>query len=82
MKTRIQIKHAYEAPASGDGARFLVDRLWPRGLKKETLQLAGWLRNHWPTPSDAHRIFAWFRYLPREWIPPSLGIEHTEGEAL
>ncbi len=35
----IQIKRAYEAPSKKDGARFLVDRLWPRGVAREALQI-------------------------------------------
>jgi uncharacterized protein YeaO (DUF488 family) len=38
----IRIKRAYEPVASEDGARILIDRLWPRGVKKETLALAEW----------------------------------------
>jgi len=38
----VRIKRAYEAPAPDDGARILIDRLWPRGVKKEALQLADW----------------------------------------
>ena len=63
MKTRIQIKHAYEAPGSADGARFLVDRLWPRGVKKETLQLTGWVRG--ASPSTTLR--KWFNHEPEKW---------------
>ena len=83
MKTRIQIKHAYEAPTSRDGARFLVDRLWPRGVKKKTLQLTGWVReaspsttlrkwfNHEPEkwPAFRHRYFAELKNKPEAWAP-------------
>jgi uncharacterized protein YeaO (DUF488 family) len=50
---RIRTKRVYEAPAKSDGARFLVDRLWPRGMKKEALQMAAWLKE--VAPSDALR---------------------------
>lgn len=63
MKPRIQIKHAYEAPASADGARFLVDRLWPRGVKKEALQLTGWVREVAPTTT----LRKWFNHEPEKW---------------
>lgn len=43
------LKRAYEAPAPTDGARVLVDRLWPRGIKKEALD-AAWLRDAAPSP--------------------------------
>ena len=44
MAAKIQIKRAYEPAEEEDGHRFLVDRLWPRGVKKETLHLTGWLK--------------------------------------
>lgn len=59
----IQVKRVYEKPAKSDGARFLVDRLWPRGLKKEALQLDGWVKE--VAPSDALR--RWFRHDPKNW---------------
>lgn len=59
----IRIKRVYEPPESGDGARFLVDRLWPRGVGKESLRLDGWLREL--APSDALR--RWFGHDPSRW---------------
>lgn len=59
----IKVKRAYEPPAAGDGSRFLVDRLWPRGLKKESLRLEGWPRD--VAPSDSLR--RWFAHDPRKW---------------
>ena len=53
----------YEPPAAEDGARLLVDRLWPRGVTKEKLQLAGWLKE--TAPSDALR--EWFDHDPAKW---------------
>ncbi len=52
----ITVKRVYEPPAPEDGKRFLVERLWPRGVKRETLQLDGWLKD--VAPSDALR--RWF----------------------
>lgn len=49
----ISLKHAYEEPASGDGYRVLVDRLWPRGLAKEKIKIDEWLKN--AAPSDQLR---------------------------
>lgn len=46
---KLQVKRIYEAPAETDGSRFLVDRLWPRGIKKETAALAGWEKEIAPT---------------------------------
>lgn len=45
----IRLKRAYEPPRGDDGARVLVDRLWPRGLRKEDLKLALWLKEIAPT---------------------------------
>lgn len=60
---RIQVKRVYEPAAPEEGARFLVDRLWPRGVKRETLRLAGWLRE--VAPSTALR--QWYHRHPEEW---------------
>lgn len=59
----IQTKRAYEPAAKTDGKRFLVDRLWPRGVKKETLKLDGWFKE--VAPSDALR--RWFNHDPQRW---------------
>jgi uncharacterized protein YeaO (DUF488 family) len=59
----IQTKRAYEPPEAGDGKRFLVDRLWPRGTRKENLRLDGWLKEI--APSDALR--KWFNHDPAKW---------------
>lgn len=39
---KVAIKRAYDPPARGDGARILVDRLWPRGLRKDAAELDQW----------------------------------------
>jgi len=49
----IRIKRAYEPPAPEDGVRILVDRLWPRGLTKEKLQITAWMKE--VAPSNALR---------------------------
>lgn len=59
----IRIKRVYDPHESGDGSRFLVDRLWPRGMKKESLQMDGWLKD--VAPSDALR--RWFGHDPAKW---------------
>ena len=61
--TMIQIKRVYDPPARADGKRFLVDRLWPRGVKKEALRLDGWLKE--AAPSGALR--QWFKHDPAKW---------------
>jgi uncharacterized protein YeaO (DUF488 family) len=45
----VSIKRAYEPAEPADGARFLVDRLWPRGISKVKLGLAGWLKEVAPS---------------------------------
>ncbi len=51
------------AAASDDGVRFVVDRLWPRGMRREALHLDGWLKD--VAPSDALR--RWFGHNPAHW---------------
>ena len=60
---RIQVKRTYEPPEKTDGARFLVDRLWPRGIKKEALPLAGWIKEVAPSRS----LRQWFAHDPLKW---------------
>lgn len=59
----ILIKRAYEKPDIDDGTRILVDRLWPRGIKKEALKLDYWLKD--VAPSDGLR--KWFGHDPKKW---------------
>lgn len=59
----IRIKRVYEPPAPEDGKRFLVDRVWPRGKKKEDLQIAGWVKEI--APSDELRT--WYGHEPDKW---------------
>jgi uncharacterized protein YeaO (DUF488 family) len=59
----ILLKRAYEPPAAEDGQRFLVERLWPRGVRKADLRLAGWLKQVAPTPE----LRRWFGHDPRKW---------------
>jgi uncharacterized protein YeaO (DUF488 family) len=61
--SQISIVRAYDHPLCGRGARFLVDRVWPRGVTKEALHLDGWLRD--AAPSDALR--RWFGHDPARW---------------
>ena len=59
----VQIKRAYEAATRSDGYRVLIDRLWPRGVKKEALALDVWAKELAPS-SDLRR---WFGHDPRRW---------------
>jgi uncharacterized protein YeaO (DUF488 family) len=52
----IQIKRIYEKPASADGMRILVDRLWPRGVSKDAAALDLWSKELSPTPE----LRTWF----------------------
>ena len=45
----IQIKRVYEAPEKSDGVRLLIDRLWPRGIKKSELSLDEWIKELAPS---------------------------------
>lgn len=60
---RLAVKRAYDPPASADGQRVLVDRVWPRGVTKEALRLDGWLKE--AAPSTALR--EWFGHDPKKW---------------
>ena len=60
---RIDIVRAYDAHVPDGHARFLVDRMWPRGVKKESLGIDMWLRE--VAPSTALR--RWFGHDPARW---------------
>ena len=60
----VAIKRVYEPAARTDGARVLVDRLWPRGLSKERAAIDEWLRDL--APSDHLR--QWFHAQPDHWL--------------
>ena len=48
--TQVKIKRVYEDPDASDGYRVLVDRLWPRGMKKEHLKYDAWEKDITPSP--------------------------------
>lgn len=60
----VSLKRAYDPPSRNDGKRFLVDRLWPRGIRKEDLKIEAWLRDL--APSDELR--KWFHARPAQWL--------------
>ena len=60
----VLLKRAYEPASKADGTRVLVDRLWPRGLKKEDAQLDAWLKDL--APSDGLR--KWYHARPTQWL--------------
>ena len=59
----IQIKRVRDPSAKADGVRFLVERLWPRGMKKKELKLDGWLKNVAPSTE----LRKWFSHDPARW---------------
>ncbi len=59
----IKIKRAYEPPARGDGRRFLVERLWPRGLRKGDLHAEAWLKSVAPSTE----LRQWYGHQPQRW---------------
>lgn len=59
----IKVKRAYQPASATDGRRFLVDRVWPRGRRKEDLQLEAWLKEAGPSAG----LRKWFGHDPRRW---------------
>lgn len=59
----IRLKRAYEPAGSDDGVRVLVERLWPRGVKKTRLKLDKWLKEVAPS-ADLRK---WFNHQPERW---------------
>jgi len=59
----LYVKRVYEAAEDGDGHRFLVDRLWPRGLRKEAVPLTAWLKDVAPSTE----LRQWFHQHVDQW---------------
>lgn len=59
----IQLKRAYDEPAKTDGTRILVDRLWPRGVKKADAAIDLWLKEISPSTE----LRKWFAHDPEKW---------------
>ena len=59
----INLKRAYDAPGPEDGVRILVERLWPRGVRKEHLALDHWAKQIAPSPG----VRTWFGHEPARW---------------
>jgi uncharacterized protein YeaO (DUF488 family) len=60
---RIWVRRAYEAPTRNDGYRILVDRVWPRGVSREDLELDEWDRDLAPST----QLRKWFDHDPARW---------------
>jgi len=63
IASNVRLKRAYEPPEKQDGARILVDRLWPRGVSKEEAQLDEWIKEIAPSAE----LRTWFGHDPRRW---------------
>ena len=59
----LKLKRVYETASPEDGRRFLVERLWPRGIKKTSLDLDGWLKEVAPST----QLRQWFSQDPKKW---------------
>ena len=59
----IRLKRAYDPADKSDGLRYLVDRLWPRGVTKEKLHIEGWLKSASPSNELRH----WYNHEPEKW---------------
>ncbi|MGE5249276.1 MAG: DUF488 domain-containing protein [Bacteroidota bacterium] len=59
----LKTKRVYETAGTGDGTRFLVERLWPRGIKKDDLKMEAWLKEVAPSPE----LRRWFAHDPKKW---------------
>jgi uncharacterized protein YeaO (DUF488 family) len=63
MLMAIHLKRAYEVPATDDGCRVLVDRLWPRGVSKDSARIDLWLKEIAPSTE----LRKWFAHDPKKW---------------
>ena len=59
----IRTKRVYAPPEASDGARILVDRLWPRGLSKAAARIDGWRKDLAPSGE----LRKWFEHDPSKW---------------
>ncbi|MBZ9799060.1 DUF488 domain-containing protein [Mesorhizobium sp. ES1-4] len=60
---RVKLKRAYESPAADDGTRVLIDRLWPRGVKKTDAAIDCWIKELAPSTE----LRKWFGHDPARW---------------
>ncbi len=60
---KIQVKRIYDPPSTADGRRLLVDRVWPRGVSKESARIDAWLRDLAPSTE----LRKWFAHDPARW---------------
>jgi uncharacterized protein YeaO (DUF488 family) len=60
----IKLKRVYEPVKRGDGRRVLVERLWPRGIRKDDRRVTGWLRDVAPSAE----LRRWYGHDPAKWV--------------
>jgi len=60
MSSDIRVRRVYEEPSAADGARVLVDRIWPRGLRKDAARLDEWARDVAPSA----QLRTWYQHDP------------------
>ncbi len=73
----IRLKRAYDEVADDDGTRILVERLWPRGVKREAAAVEHWFKDLAPSP-DLRR---WYNHQPERWPEFRLRYEAELGAA-
>ena len=61
--SNVRLKRAYEPAAAEDGKRFLVDRIWPRGMQQDELAIEAWLKDLAPSTE----LRKWFGHDPSRW---------------
>lgn len=61
--SHVRLQRAYAVPSAEDGSRILIDRLWPRGVKKEALALHSWQKELAPSTE----LRQWFGHDPAKW---------------
>lgn len=63
LATQLQIRRVYEPSSPDDGFRVLIDRLWPRGLRRESVAIDLWFKDIAPSPA----LRTWFGHEPARW---------------
>ena len=63
MSTSIRVRRVYDDPSPEDGARVLVDRIWPRGLRKDAAQLDEWAKDVAPSTE----LRTWYHHDPERY---------------
>jgi uncharacterized protein YeaO (DUF488 family) len=59
----VKVKRIYDPPSPDDGTRILVDRLWPRGVRKDNAAIDEWLKEIAPS----NELRKWFGHDPARW---------------